>query len=60
MKKKKKKKKKYKQTNHNESWHYLSNISATSWGEQVNYQRDDDEVQDQHAEMDFYSASSLK
>ena len=34
-----------------------------SWREQVNFQRDDDEVcfvLDQHAELDFYSASSLK
>jgi hypothetical protein len=33
------------------------------WREQVNYQWDDDEVRfvlDQHAESDFYSASSLK
>ena len=36
---------------------------ATSWREQVNVQWDDDEdrlVLDQHAEFDFYSASSLK
>ena len=41
----------------------FSNFSAISWREQVNFQRDDDEVRsvlDQHAEMDFYSASSLK
>ena len=41
----------------------LSNFSATSWREQVNFQWDDDEicfVLDQHTEMDFYSASSLK
>jgi hypothetical protein len=34
-----------------------------SWREQVNFQWDDDEVHfvlDQHAEFDFYSASSLK
>ena len=34
-----------------------------SWGEQVNFQWDDDEVcfvLDQHAKLDFYSASSLK
>jgi hypothetical protein len=34
-----------------------------SWREQVNFQWDDDEVLfvlDQHAELDFYSASSLK
>jgi hypothetical protein len=34
-----------------------------SWREQVNFQWDDDEVHfvlDQHAELDFYSASSLK
>ena len=40
-----------------------SNVSAISWREQVNFHRDDDEVRfvlDQHAEFDFYSASSLK
>ena len=34
-----------------------------SWREQVNFQWDDDEilcVLDQHTELDFYSASSLK
>jgi hypothetical protein len=34
-----------------------------SWWEQVNFQSDNDEnhfVLDQHAELDFYSASSLK
>jgi hypothetical protein len=39
-----------------------SNISAISWREQVNFQWDDDEVRfvlDQHAEYDFYIASSL-
>jgi hypothetical protein len=33
------------------------------WQEQVNFQWDDDEVRfvlDQHTELDFYSASSLK
>ena len=38
-------------------------ILARSWREQVNFQRDDNEVRfvlDQHAELDFYSASSLK
>ena len=37
--------------------------SAISWREQVNSQWNDDEVRfalDQHAELDFYSASSLK
>ena len=37
--------------------------SAISWRKQVNFQWDDDEVRfvlDQHAELDFYSASSLK
>ena len=38
--------------------------SALSWREQVNFQWDDDDevrfVLDQHAELDFYSASSLK
>ena len=41
----------------------FSNFSAISQREQVNYQWDDDEVRfvlDQHAELDFYSASSLK
>ena len=41
-----------------------ANFSAISWPEQVNFQWDDDDVvrfvQDQHAELDFYSASSLK
>jgi hypothetical protein len=34
-----------------------------SWREQVNFQSDDDEVHfvlNQHTELDFYSASSLK
>ena len=38
-------------------------MSAISWREQVNFQWDDDEVRftlDQHAELDFYCASSLK
>jgi len=42
---------------------HLSNFSALSWREQVNFQWYDDEVcfvLDQHAELDFYSASSLK
>jgi hypothetical protein len=37
--------------------------SAISWREQVNFQKDDDEVRFvlyQHAELDFYSAISLK
>jgi hypothetical protein len=41
----------------------FSNFSAISWREQVNFQWDDDEVRfvlDQHAGLDFYSASSLK
>jgi len=45
----------------------LSNFSVISWREQVNFQWDDDDddyevrfVLDQHAQMDFYSASSLK
>jgi hypothetical protein len=41
----------------------FSNFSAISWREQVNFQWYDDEgrfVLDQHAELDFYSASSLK
>ena len=38
-------------------------ILGISWREQVNFQRDDDEVRfvlDQRTELDFYSASSLK
>ena len=38
-------------------------FSAILWREQVNFKWDDDEVcfvLDQHAELDFYSASSLK
>ena len=38
-------------------------FSAITWREQFFFQRDDDEVRfvlDQHAELDFYSASSLK
>jgi hypothetical protein len=41
----------------------IQQFSAISWREQVNFQWDDDEVHfvlDQHAELDFYSASSLK
>jgi hypothetical protein len=41
----------------------FNNVSAISWREQVNYQWNDDEVcfvLDQHAELDLYSASSLK
>jgi hypothetical protein len=43
--------------------HQLSNFSPILWREQVNFQWDDNEVRfalDQHAELDFYSASSLK
>ena len=42
--------------------HQFNNFSAISWREQVNFQWDDYEVhfvQDQHTELDFYSASSL-
>ena len=38
-------------------------FSAISWWQQVNFQWDDDEVNfvlDQHAELDFHSAISLK
>ena len=35
-------------------------MSAISWLEQVNFQLNDDDVLDQHTELDFYSASSLK
>jgi len=39
-----------------------NNFSAVSRREQVNFQYDDEVhfVLDQHAELDFYSASSLK
>jgi len=38
-------------------------LAAISWREQVNFQRDDDDVRfvlDQHSELEFYSASSLQ
>jgi biotin synthase-like enzyme len=41
----------------------FSNFSAISWREQAKFQWDDDEVRfvlDQHAELNLYSASSLK
>ena len=41
----------------------VSNFSAISWQEQVNFQSDDDEglfVLDQDAELGFISISSLK
>jgi hypothetical protein len=41
----------------------MSNCSVISWREQVNFQWDDDEVRfvlGQHAELDFYSASTLE
>ena len=41
----------------------LSNFSAISWRDQLNFQWDNDEVRfvlDQHSLLDFYSASSLK
>ena len=41
----------------------MKDFSTISWREQVNFQRDDDEVSfvlDQHTELDFYSASSPK
>ena len=40
-----------------------SNFSAIYWQEQVTFQWDDNDVhfvQDQHTELEFYSASSLK
>ena len=40
----------------------LSNFSAISWREQVNFQKHDGEIrigQDQHTELDFHSTSSL-
>ena len=43
-------------------WQFI-NASAISWREQVNFQWDDDVVRfvlNQHAELDLYSASSLK
>ena len=42
---------------------FNANFSVISWREQVHDQCDDDEVGfvlDKHAELDFYSASSLK
>jgi hypothetical protein len=42
---------------------WVSDILAISWREQVNFQRDDDEVRfilDKYDELDFHSASSLK
>ena len=44
-------------------WLLCNANSAISWREQVNFQRDDNEVSfvlDQHVELNFYSASSLK
>jgi len=40
----------------------MSNFSAMSWREQVNFQWNDDEVTFvlEHGYFDFYSASSLK
>ena len=43
----------------------MSNASAISWWEQVTFWWDDDDddvllVLDEHAELDFYNASSLK
>jgi hypothetical protein len=41
----------------------FSTLSAILWREQVKFQWDDDVVRfvlDQYAELDFYSASSLK
>jgi hypothetical protein len=41
----------------------INQTCAILWREQVKFQWDDDEVRfvlDQHAELDFYSASSLK
>ena len=42
----------------------MSNFSAISWREQVTFWRDDDDdvlfVLDQHTELDFYSARSMK
>jgi hypothetical protein len=38
-------------------------VFVLPWREQVNFQRDDDDVRfvlDQHAELEFYSASSLQ
>jgi hypothetical protein len=39
-----------------------ANFAAISWREQVNFQKDDNEIHfalDQHAELDFHSACSL-
>ena len=46
-----------------DSWHQMSNFSAISWREQVTFWWDDNDfrfVLDQHTELDFYSATSLK
>jgi hypothetical protein len=44
------------------AWRQFSNFSAISWREQAHFQRDDEVrcVLDQHADLHFYSASSLK
>ena len=42
---------------------FNANFSVISWQEQVNFQWDDNDVcflLDQHAKLDFYSASSLR
>jgi hypothetical protein len=44
-------------------WLWVSNFSVVSWRDQVNFQWDNGEIRfvlDQHAELDCYSASSLK
>jgi hypothetical protein len=44
-------------------WDRHRHVAGISWRKQVNFQSDDDEVRfvlDQHAELDLYSASSLK
>jgi hypothetical protein len=45
------------------AYRQFRNFSAMLWREQINFQWDDYEVRfvlDQHAELDFYSDSSLK
>ena len=43
--------------------HLVIKLSTISWREQATFRRNDDDVcfvLDQHAELDYYSASSLK
>ena len=45
------------------AYRQMINVLAISWREQFTFRRDDDDVRfvlDQHAQLDFYIASSLK